>query len=437
MDEINDLSEVRRVLVGPHAELVLGERECHNAHPCSYGPRLGAFDFPGLEPWPDLYKGRLLASLVTERQLVSGTGSLFDDMVLAAGNTPGCKALIVADTCVSSLLAEDPDLLSSSSQAEGAATAAESGENLLLRNEHFYEGLLAGRPHSPRSKPTPAVNLVGFLPGRGREELVRLLEQCGIEVNAFFLPDIHLDHLHRFARADCNVFYPVAQRTSAYAAIERTTGLDSLDPPAPYGWRGTRRWLVEIARRFDLVERAETVTEQWLSDGRKELDLLHRVAAGNPLLLVASELDLEYLLDPSRTLGVPLLDAVEEMGFPLEILYYEDAQGQGGQTAGRRRRALMKRRPETHLVRFSDPEQFAALLAASNARLVYSDMRCDHRIHRAGKNTFSMRHLEMGFHGALRSGRRLLRRCANPYYARFAAAGPKEGVRLKLVSRVL
>ena len=422
MDEITDLAEVRRVLVGPHAELVLGERECHNSHPCSYGPRLGAFDFPALEPWPDLYSGNLLASLVTERQLVAGPGNLFREMLDSAGGTPGCRATVVADTCVSSLLAEDADLLSEGLRRDGTAATAETGENLLLRNERFFEGLLTGRAPSQRTDDAPAINLVGYLPGPGRQELTHLLSQCGVQVNSFFFPDIHLLGLSDFANAACNVLYPVAHRTSAYAAIERASGLESLAPPPPHGWGATRRWLLYIAGLFDRTQQAEEVADLWFSNARERLERTRTRAEDNPVLFVASEVDLEFLLEPSRAMGVPMLETLEEMGFPIEILYYAGEQSEQGRADETRCRKLQRRRPRPCLGRFSQRPELARALLAGKARLVYSDSRCDYRVHRAGKNTFSLRHFEMGFEGALRTATRLLRRAANPYFARFAAS---------------
>ncbi|PKM98415.1 MAG: hypothetical protein CVU79_02910, partial [Elusimicrobia bacterium HGW-Elusimicrobia-3] len=58
---------------------------------------------------------------------------------------------------------------------------------------------------------------------------------------------------------------------------------------------------------------------------------------------------------------------------------------------------------------FSTRAQLDSLLAGNKAlRLVYSDIRGDHRALAAGKAPFSSRLLEPGYDGALETARRLL-----------------------------
>ena len=423
MDEVMELAEVRRVLYGPHAEVVLGERECHNAHPCSYGPRMEVYDFPALAPWPDLYSGQLLASMVSERDLIAGPGPLFKQLLEAAAAVPSCRAVVVADSCVSSLLAEDADQLSGTMVEGEAASATETGENMFLRNEHFYQGLLArGRGRHASKAQSETANLVGYLPGRGREELVGLLAQCGVEVNACFLPDIHLTSLNNFALAAYNVHFPISHRRAANAAIDRASGLPSVIPPSPFGYSGTRDWLVKVASLCGRQEQALEVAEKWLCRSRILLDGVGDLTARTPVAFVVSSDDVANLLEPQLAMGIPLLDVLGELGFPLEILLYSGAD-RGGLTGDGYRR-LQARQPVGTVTSFANEDELYNRLAASAARLVFSDSRCDSRVHRAGKNTFSLSHFEMGFDGSLVTARCLIRRGANPYFARFAISRP-------------
>jgi hypothetical protein len=415
MEEVMELAEVRRTLHGPHAEVVLGERECHNAHPCSYGPRMEVYDFPALAPWPDLYSGKLLASMVSERDLITGPGQLFQQMLDAASAVPGCRAVVVADSCVSSLLAEDADQLSSTVEGDGATAATESGENMFLRNDHFYRGLLskARKERSPMDG-AGAVNLVGYLPGPARDELISLLEQCGVRVNGCFLPDIHLAELDDFHRAECNILYPISHRESAHAAIEHASGLPAVLPPAPFGLAGATNWLVHVAGIFGREQRGLELSREWQARHRDELEMVRRQIAETVVAFVLSEVDSGFLLEPSSAMGVPLLAVLEEWGFSIEVIYYE-------RDAGREDcKHLGSRLPAATFITFADECELATVLAASEARLIFSDSRCDSRVHGAGKNTFSLRHFEMGFEGALQTARGLARRAANPYFARFA-----------------
>jgi hypothetical protein len=419
MDEVMELAEVRRTLHGPHAEVVLGERECHNAHPCSYGPRMEVYDFPAHAPWPDLYSGKLLASMVSEKDLISGAGPLFQQMLDAAAAVPGCRAVVVADSCVSSLLAEDAGQRSESVAGEVRTGAMESGDNMFLRAEHFYSGLLAGGQGAGHSRSERAtVNLVGYMPGRGRSELVELLARCGVRVNSFFLPDIHLTHLDTFASAICNVLFPISHRSSAYRAIERASGLPSILPPSPFGLSGTKEWLVNVTAACGLEGRVDEVWEEWTQANRDSVEVARRSARRTPVAFVVSPEDCDLLAEPQLVMGVPLLDMLEEWGFPVEVLCYTTNRGSVGSVDAYH--PLKQRLPASTLKTFADQEELASLLSTIKAKLVFSDSRCDNRLQRAGKHSFSLRHFELGFQGALRTVQSLVRRGANPYYARFA-----------------
>ncbi len=300
---------------------------------------------------------------------------------------------------------------------------------MFLRAEHFYSGLLKGGQKKARSKGNAErINLVGYLPGEGRAELVELLTRCGVEVNSFFLPDIHLTHLDTFSSAACNVLFPTSHRDSAYRAIETASGLPSMVPPAPFGLSGTQEWLVQIAVACGLTGRVDEVWQEWSQANVAAIEVARSSASSTPLAFVVSAEDCQLLAQPQLSMGVPLLDLLVEWGFPVEVLCHWTERGPVESSSAYA--ALSSRLPVAALKPFANEAELADQLSSITAGLVFSDSRFDSRLQRAGKNSFSLRHFEMGFQGALSTVGTLARRGANPYFARFArlSQSPQEDV---------
>jgi len=431
--DIVELTEVRWAIYGPHSEVVLGERECHTAHPASHGPRIGAFEFSALEPWPATYRRHHVMSMLSERDIALGAGDLCRRMLSAAekeaGGCEGCaskRLVALADTCASALLAEDVDLLARQ-VSSGHVVATESGENLYARNRRFFQmlmdssgaadsppvGVVEGTPDGGGRYPTAPslplgsaegtpsraregtglgrVNLVGFVPCRARGEIVQELTARGVGVTCF-LPDIRLDRVAGLKAACANVFYPSLRRKEVYEAVSDFTGLERVEAGSPYGVQGTRSWLEAIIdhRPSTIDHRPSAIPADADCEAERKLAELRPLCSAVRILFVLSEEDEREIRTPEGAFGVPMFAMLEEAGFACETM-----------RVGADVRS---------------PEELRERLSASDARLVYSDVTCDWRVLDCGKRTFSTKDFEMGFPGAVRTAERLLRRAGNRFF---------------------
>lgn len=413
MNEVAEGHQVRRLLVGPHVEVLLGERECFTAHASFHGPDRSPFRFPGLRPWPATYHNRLLSTVLSEAHVITGADQEFARLLSSAhsrlGSEPG--VVIVSDTCVSTLLGLDADKLSDSVTG-GALAATEVGENIYVRNEQFVEKVL-GRSRNKRraSEAGPTVNLVGFLPGPARRELVELLGLCGVEVAGCFLPDMDVQALDSFGNAGACIAMPGAHRRNVYEAVSHASGLPLHDPPGPYGIAGTMNWLEHVCElagaRDGAIERVATRAGL----ARQTVTGLAARCRGVRVLFVLNGGDVHLPDTPDVTLGIPVLTVLKEAGLPLQCVYIADvADTTSDFTLELRTRygyedvRIVKTQRELHQI-----------LATRPAQLVYSDLSFDDRVLRHGMNTFCLQEFEMGLDGAARTVKRLLRRGSNRF----------------------
>ena len=137
---------------------------------------------------------------------------------------------------------------------------------------------------------------------------------------------------------------------------------------------------------------------------------------GPTVILVGTTADLEALTIPARLLGVPLLSLLAEMNCTAIVLWFENGDG-AAPAAAQAVADQLGLRTKTHS--FRNPSELQHLLATTEAELVLSDAVCDWRVHRAGKNSFSLRDFEMGVAGAARSLARLERKADNSFFRRY------------------
>ena len=409
-DEVAEAHQVRRLLIGPHVEVLLGERECFTAHASFHGPDRGAFRFPGLRPWPATYHSRLLASTVSEAEVVTGAATqtfvqLLDSAHQKAQEDGG--VVIVSDTCVSTLLGADADVLMRNVSTSGIS-ATEIGENIYLRNEQFLEQLLE---RARGTAPVPldgVVNLVGFQPGRARDELTAHLAALGVQVGLTFLPDMDVRGLPRLWSASCCVAAEGAHRPNVYDAVQRGSGLDLHVLPPPYTVKGTGRWLRAVCALAGIADVEEKIGELEHSAWSR---MRGRHSQPPPVLFVHNEATLPLLDDGSKMLGIPVLDLLGEAEFPISCAFVSESSKHAADVA----LTVQARHGYEQVWLPAGQQQLAKLLASRPAPLVYSDSNCDWRVLSHGMNTFCLQDFEMGFEGAFRTVSRLLRRAANRF----------------------
>ncbi|MDD5304843.1 MAG: nitrogenase component 1, partial [Elusimicrobia bacterium] len=248
-----------------------------------------------------------------------------------------------------------------------------------------------------------SVNLVGFPSGPALKELVRLLQDIGVSVNATVMPALSLAVARRYLAAEVQILYPNAAYAETYKEFFEPMPIRTLKPDAPYGFEGTKKWLEAVAAELGLKSKARPVYAKAVKALTADWEAGRRETAGQGLGFVVDANHVGRLADPSQTWAIPVLRFLREMGFGVEILCYGQAQKQAA-----------------HFSSFHTPAELAALLRDGPFQAVYSEYAYDSRLARAGKAQFSLEDFEMGLGGAVRTVQKLSGICRWPFQRRYS-----------------
>ncbi|MBK5936444.1 ferredoxin:protochlorophyllide reductase (ATP-dependent) subunit B [Halorhodospira sp. 9621] len=197
------------------------------------------------------------------RHLGRDTAELVRETVTAAYRRYRPEALLVGDSCTAELLQDQPGDLARGMDLPvpviGLELSAYSRKEGYGASEAFYQlvrGLLEGDSGGAAAQPdtarAPRANLLGptSLGFRCRDdvqEVARLLESVGVEVNVVAPLGASPDDLRRIPEADFNVcLYPEVARTTC-DWLQRRFGQPTVTT-VPLGLGATRDFLAEVGR---------------------------------------------------------------------------------------------------------------------------------------------------------------------------------------------
>ncbi len=359
---------------------------------------------------------------LTDRDVIKGGNHKLDKVLdsVADGVERGnieADVILVKSSCVPVVTGDDIDASLTKLRARLTAGADRApGDKkkraipvLNLRNESDPNAeLMRLAMESPSffqvAKRQRAINVVGLPRIRGFREVFECLEECGIEVNCWALPELDLDSFRGFMAADLNVLHDWDWQPERRRHIIEATRIRAISPPGPFGMEGARGWLAAIAdalgRRkvFDAVwsRRFRAVEDTW-EEKRRE-------ARG----FVLGENGVAKLADPAKLMGIPMIPMLREMGFGIDLLLYDTGPSPQPKEDGLR------------VSHFSTPDDLTDALRESPAVAIYSELYFDRRLTRTGKNIFSSNDFEMGMKGAVSSAARLLKHCKLPFFRTYA-----------------
>ncbi len=404
------------------------DRECYYARPRRSFQKWDFLDWPEVaqdeDPRRDAAElGTCLVAELEEQDMVMGTGPRADALVAEVKKYAAQgKYLLFTHLCTPIIMGEDFQGLSRRCEREIGGTSVSWSQKDRDENDNFGAHLraLLGKPgFFKRPADRRAVNLFHFPSLYRDEELIPFLAGLGLRANMCALPDVSLPALERIPAAQWQVFcertsYPTKLRDLLAASPRRV-----VDAPAPYGLGRSQDCLRAVA---EAVGRGRLFAAAWrraLGAVRPEWERLKKEAAGLRLAFVVSEATLPRLLRLRYGHGAPPATMVQEMGFGIDLLYY-DIHGEAPQ--------LPEGLKGARVTVFRSPHELRQALSEGSFQAVFSDVFFDWRISRAGKARFSSKDFEMGLAGALRTFRRLLSRCRLPFYRRYAehlARGPR------------
>ncbi|MCX5795630.1 MAG: hypothetical protein NTY77_09070 [Elusimicrobia bacterium] len=276
---------------------------------------------------------------------------------------------------------------------------------------------LSAAPPTPSRAQDGRFNLAGFRRTRGRDELVSLLADIGAELNAAILPEVSPESLADYRKAAVQVLMPNAYYREVYEVLVEAQGLRTMQGCAPYGRDGALRWLREVGTCLGgaVAARLESSLAGLDKTFQPEWDRLRQRAAAHRAGFVVGPGDAARLADPGLSGGVQVPALLAEMGFGLDFLAFRESGRPDDPTLA----SLLAGLPEAdrhRVVPFSGPDELLQSFRKGGLAIVYSNVRNDRRLTRNGLAGFSLRDLEMGLAGALRSLRRLVERCELPFF---------------------
>ena len=396
-----------------HGDLECQFDRCH-------GAALGFFDHPrdeGVSAPPSPRAPLKRSTDLSADDVVGGglakLGSVVAELLRA---DPRPELVVIKSDCTPMVAADDVDGLASRVRRESGcavvtATCFDTEQTLLLKCLALAR---SKEPRRPARRKEPRVDLVGFPPGAALDETVSLLAEMGIVVGERLIPGWSMKALRELGDASRLVLNPSLECEGLYAEL----GRDSvrLAPAAPYGPAATRTWLRDIETSLGLAGRFDAELGPRYREIRHLWKGLQTDASAHRLGFVVDEHELPLLEDGASMNGLALLPAIREMGFAVELFVH--APGDAPRPAPH----------AAHIHRFADARQLDALLGAGAVSAVYSDIAQDGRLLRHGLGRFSRDTFELGFDGALRTARRLLRLCGLPFHRRYAGRWRRLGL---------
>jgi hypothetical protein len=411
------------------------DNECLQVSPHGVAPLISAVEYPwdnrtrsfGLprdasrvDPGVD----GMVTTELTEQDVIMGNPKRVRDVldhVMATGDRQSEKITFFSNTCVPMVTGEDVE-----SVVKQYARTSESPLVYLtvtpISMFNVFKDLLQTRrlaAEAAAGPPDPAsVNLVGFADDSVSEDLRVLLAAAGIRVNTHLIPDFSAERIRALAGAPVNVMYPNRVWANHYQHLTGETRIRCITPGAPFGWEGTRQWLLEVADVLGRRAEAEVAWETVSAPHREAWQRACAAAAGHRVALVLRAEETELLTDPSNTWGIPLLRVLEEAGFGIDVFVKAGERKKARDTA-EAVQALF-RDPSRHVLQaFNTFDLMRKRLRESSAEAVLSYHFFDWRVSEAGKNRFSLQVFEMGLTGAVRSVERLAGICRTPFYRRY------------------
>ncbi len=347
---------------------------------------------------------------IKDLDVIHGGGKKLDEAIgEAVKNAKGrAEAIIVHSTCIPTVIGDDAEAVVKRWQSRtkvpivfmnhAESSCQELDVCLVLFKKMQQDPSFAKIERRKRS-----VNLVGFPSGPALKELMRLLQEIGVSVNATVMPSLSLAVARRYLAAEVQILYPNAAYAATYKEFFEPMPIRTLKPDAPYGFEGTKRWLECVAAEFGLKSKVRSIYAKAVKPLIADWEAGLRETAGQGVGFVVDAYHVGRLADPSLTWAIPVLRFLREMGFGVEILCYGQAQKQAA-----------------HFASFSTPAELAALLKDERFQAVYSEYAYDTRLARAGKAQFSLEDFEMGLGGALRTMQKLSGICRWPFQRRYA-----------------
>lgn len=414
----------------PMAFITHGEPECQRVEP-PVRPRPHVFArLPFAHRWVVPEPGsREFVSVIGEREVVFGATPMLERVMAAAQEHPQSRFVMLNNTCLPKMVGDDVTSVAPRSEPGMGKPVVVMNTDLDSPEATYHDLVrqLALVGEVAPSEQAKGVALLGFPPGRGRDELTALCEALGLPVAGCLGPELSVLRAETFRRAALHVIWPAPPWPSLREELFGHLPVPMLVPRAPLGMEGSRTWFAAVAEalRGDQGDLAGPWQEH-VGPLSERFDSLRAKVRGAGVGFVVDAKELDRLVEPTRSYGVSLLPLIAECGFVVHVLMRLASGGDSGeQRASARLRLEEALGPgaEMHIHPFEQREELEDLLSGDAFSMVYSELSCDDRLARHGLLGFGLDSWELGPEGAVRSLERMLRLSRWPFFARYGRFG--------------
>lgn len=400
--------------------LVHGDLECKFITPRFRAALPRFFNYPW-KIFGDSEGSDPLTNLTDHDVIYGGEQRLEDHIEDMLAHKRRSGPVIINSTCVPVVIGDDVDKVMSMFSGrcpEGmyhlSPVTEDPREIMMQYLDDAREKALAGAGAEKGS-----IALVGFRAGRTHSELASLISECGVAIKGTILPRASSRLMAQVMQAEVLVFRPSTFMTELYDRVFVGCGQNKIYPDPPFGIAGTSAWLRAIADSVGRAGDAEMVVGKAEEACRSELDSLRLAASVHEMTFVANPSNPARLTDPVGATGLAVLPAVAELGYRIRVLARDDVPALFRDFRDKIQAWADQNRVDVIIEGFGDRDALSAAIRAGRGGAVFSEFFYDSRISREGRQQFSARDFEMGYSGALRTARRLLRLSGMPFYGRY------------------
>lgn len=205
------------------------------------------------------------SSNIQERDVVFGGDDRLREQIENTLKIMDGRIYVVLSSCVTEMIGDDIKSVTAEFSGQGIPViAAETGGfkgNSYYGYDLVLQALFRGFVEQNPVKKKKRVNLWGVVPTydpfwRGNLSGIRsLLEQLGLEVNSFFLPEDSIEGIREAASAACNIVVSAAYGIEAAKLFEELHGTPFLSLPLPVGPGASESFLRTVAAKLGISGR--------------------------------------------------------------------------------------------------------------------------------------------------------------------------------------
>jgi hypothetical protein len=337
---------------------------------------------------------------------------------LATAPTPP-ELIVYVDSCLSRLLGEDVDGAVRRFQSAHDVPVVKydidlAQEPYLAQVRTFWERLLDACPPGEGDPATDSAAFVGFGPEHLRE-VVPALARRGVRSAGTVFPQLDLVALRSLGRAGVLVLNEWDYVSTVFAGVLDRLHAPRVTLPLPYGFDAAVEFVDGITRRLGLP--GTVLDDPAVAAQRERFDAACRPLRGRPVTLVGRAAEVEDSMSPARRFGIPVADALRELGLALDILLYMEP---GVDEAALRAALRLDAYPEDGVRFFSHWRELPDALRQGPGSAIYTETYRDRRITSAGKTPLTLRAFEPGFRGAVRTAENVLGLLEHRFYTSHA-----------------